>query len=140
MYNEYYTEGGRDEAKGHFRYEDDFGDNVGDVIRTMAEKNIGCVIVKENGDILGIFTERDILMCHAKGISLNNEIVKDVMTKNPLTFNEATDVSVALTVMCGKNIRYLLVATDDKVDGVISFRDIIRYFMPEICYLAEQVY
>ncbi|MCL0096371.1 hypothetical protein M1N66_02025 [Thermodesulfovibrionales bacterium] len=42
------------------------------------------------------------------------------MTKNPLTFNEATDVSVALTVMCGKNIRYLLVATDDKVDGVIS--------------------
>lgn len=116
------------------------GDNVGDVIRTMAEKNIGCVIVKENGDILGIFTERDILMCHAKGISLNNEIVKDVMTKNPLTFDEATDVSVALTVMCGKNIRYLLVATDDKVDGVISFRDIIRYFMPEICYLAEQVY
>ncbi|MCL0050085.1 CBS domain-containing protein [Thermodesulfovibrionales bacterium] len=90
MYNEYYTEGGRDEAKGHFRYEDDFGDNVGDVIRTMAEKNIGCVIVKENGDILGIFTERDILMCHAKGISLNNEIVKDVMTKNPLTFDEAT--------------------------------------------------
>ncbi|MCL0074753.1 CBS domain-containing protein [Thermodesulfovibrionales bacterium] len=116
------------------------GDNVGDVIRTMAEKNIGCVIVKENGDILGIFTERDILMCHAKGISLNNEIVKDVMTKNPLTFDKATDVSVALTVMCGKNIRYLLVATDDKVDGVISFRDIIRYFMPEICYLAEQVY
>lgn len=116
------------------------GDNVGDVIRTMAEKNIGCVIVKENGDILGIFTERDILMCHAKGISLNNEIVKDVMTKNPLTFDEATDVSVALTVMCGKNIRYLLVATDDKVAGVISFRDIIRYFMPEICYLAEQVY
>ncbi len=109
-------------------------------IKVMARKNVGDVLVMDNDSLVGIFTERDVLACYAKGVSIENEPIKNVMTKNPITFDAATDISFVLSSMCQKNIRHLPVVSEGKVVGVISFRDVVRFFIPEICYMAEQMY
>ncbi|MCX7793967.1 MAG: CBS domain-containing protein [Thermodesulfovibrionales bacterium] len=116
------------------------GTRIGDAIRLMAEKNIGDVLVMDGEKLVGIFTERDVVHLYAKKISFETGIISEVMTPDPVTFDESTDVNVVLSVMCQKNIRHLPVMREGRVAGVISFRDVVKYLMPEICYFADHIY
>jgi len=73
---------------------------VSHAVKLMAEKNIGGVLVMDKDNMVGIFTERDVLFCYAKGISFEKEPIKNVMTKDPITFDAVNDISFALSTMC----------------------------------------
>jgi len=97
---------------------------VGDAARLMREKHIGAVIVVENSQLAGIFTERDALFrVVAEGRDVKNTRLADVMTRNPQTVKSDQPFSVALQMMYGGKFRHVPVIEDGQPVGMISARD-----------------
>jgi len=98
---------------------------VRDVIRLMAERNLGSILVTENGRLLGIFTERDALRrVMAPGRDPDLTILAEVMTREPDTIRARDSVDNAIRRMDEFGYRHLPVLDDDdRVIGVLSIRD-----------------
>jgi NADH-quinone oxidoreductase subunit F/NADP-reducing hydrogenase subunit HndC len=114
---------------------------VADVIGIMNKKGIGSImIVDDSGSLIGIFTERDIMKLIEKNISFRDEIICNVMTKEPKTLDVTTDISVAITLMSDMKIRHLPVMEDGKIAGMVNYRDLVTFLLPEIVYMAKDIY
>lgn len=114
---------------------------IADAVTIMDGKNVGSIIVVDDEEkIIGIFTERDIMHCFARKISMQDEVMGSVMSGKPVTLDSATDISIAVQVMSEKKIRHLPVTEDEKVIGMISYRDLVSYLLPEVIYMAEDMY
>ncbi len=114
---------------------------VADAVTIMDGQNVGSILVlNEEKKLVGIFTERDIMHCFAKNVQFKQKTMKDVMSPNPVTLDAATDISVAVSLMSEKKIRHLPVMEDEKIIGVVSYRDLVSYLLPEIIFMAEDIY
>lgn len=114
---------------------------IADAVTKMDGKDIGSLLVADaEGNLVGIFTERDIMHCFAKGIQLGSEVIRNVMTPNPVTLDAAIDIGVAVHLMSERRIRHLPVTEDEKVKGIISYRDIVSYLLPEIIYMSGDIH
>jgi len=110
-------------------------------VKFMSEHNIGALmVVDENDKLVGMFTERDVLHCTAKGIDLDAEPVGNVMSTDLLTFSPDDDISVAVQVVAEKKRRHLPVVEGDRIVGLINYRDVVSYVLPEVFYLSESLY
>ncbi|BCU69391.1 CBS domain-containing protein [Stygiolobus caldivivus] len=97
-----------------------------EVAKTMTEKNIGSVIVVENGKPVGIITERDVVRAIGKGKKLDTK-AEEFMTASLITIKEDSPITGALALMRQFNIRHLPVVNDKgELTGIISIRDIAR--------------
>lgn len=113
---------------------------VRDAINTMTEKNISCIlIVDEHNKLVSIFTERDIVHCVVDNISFD-EILKNVIRHDIIKFDPLVKISAVIPVTLKKQIRHIPVVEGDKIVGMVTFRDLVSYLLPEICYLARQIY
>jgi NADH:ubiquinone oxidoreductase subunit F (NADH-binding)/predicted transcriptional regulator/(2Fe-2S) ferredoxin len=111
---------------------------ISDVVKVMGEKNISSVLVVDKNDkLVGIFTERDIVRCVVKGISLKDEVIQNILRTDLITFNPSMVLSSAIAVALRKNIRHLPVVEGERVLGMITFRDLISYLLPEILYITR---
>jgi len=98
-----------------------------DCARTMDEKHVGAVVVKDNEISSGIITEQDIVRkVVAKGINPLTEKVKDYMEKRLVTVNPDEDIYDALILMRDNNIRHLPVVSGDKMVGLLTIKDILK--------------
>lgn len=114
---------------------------VADAVTVMDGHNVGSILVlDENDKLVGIFTERDIMHCFVKNISFRDETMGKIMTPDPITFDSSTDISVAITVMSEKKIRHLPVMEGGKVAGMVSYRDLVSYLLPQVVYMTEDIY
>ncbi len=114
---------------------------VTDAVNIMDGKDIGSILIlDENKKVVGIFTERDIMHCFVKRVSFNDEIIENVMSTDPVTLDASTDIGVAINVMSEKKFRHLPVMEDDELIGIISYRDLVSYLLPEVIYMAEDIY
>lgn len=114
---------------------------VADAVTMMDGKGVGSILVfDENNNLAGIFTERDIMKCFARNLSFKDVTMSKVMTPNPMTLDSSTEVSKAIALMSEKNIRHIPVTEDGKVIGVISYRDLVSYILPDVIYRAEDTY
>ncbi len=114
---------------------------VADAVTVMDGQNVGSILVlDENDKLAGIFTERDIMHCFAKSINFREVTMEKIMTPKPVTLDSSTDISVAITLMSEKKIRHLPVMEDEKIVGVVSYRDLVSYLLPEVIYMAEDIY
>ena len=113
---------------------------VAQAISTMVERNIGAVIVMEEGNPNGMFTERDVLRCWKanKGFDVK---VKEVMTRDLFAVEADEEVSNVMSIMIQKSIRHLPVVDKGAVISVISIRDVVRAqvssLKAEVHYLTE---
>lgn len=113
---------------------------VYDALRLMADKDIGAVLIVEDGHIVGIFTERD----YARKIALMGRAsvdtpVRDVMTKAVL-FVERTDSSEAcMQLMTSKRLRHLPVMDQGQLVGLISIGDLVKNIISEQQFVIEQL-
>jgi CBS domain-containing protein len=106
----------------------------------MCKKNIGAVIVEDDGRLAGIFTERDYARkVVLKGKSSKDTLVSELMTQNPYTVNSDTSIDDCMALMNDKRIRHLPVVDGATLKGVISVGDLIRYMIDEQKSIIEHL-
>lgn len=98
-----------------------------DAIKEMAEKNIGSIVVTENGEYIGLVTERDYARkVVLKGKSSTSTFVKEIMTTGLPRITPDNSVDTCMQIMSENNIRYLPVFENDQLAGIISINDVIK--------------
>lgn len=102
-------------------------DTVYRALQLMAENNVGAVMICEENQMQGIFTERDycrkiILM----GRSSLNTPIQDIMTKKMITVKPEQSLEECMELMTRYHIRHLPVQEDEKLVGVVSMRDVME--------------
>jgi CBS domain-containing protein len=101
-------------------------------IELMAEKNIGGLLITERDKLVGIFTERDYARkLILKGKSSKDTTIGELMTRNPFTVTRDTSIDECMRMMSGKRIRHLPVVEEEKLIGIISIGDVVRYIIEE---------
>ncbi len=95
----------------------------------MSQQNVGCLlVVDDNSDLVGIFTERDVLNRFSSDRSRLAAPVGDFMTPAPVTVSQDDSIAYALHAMDLGGYRHLpVVDQDDRPTGVISVRDILSF-------------
>ena len=94
------------------------------VAQRMADRNVGAVLVLEDGRLAGIMTERDIMRAVARGLR-DDTVVSDCMTADPETIAPDDTIDHAAVLMIHGGYRHLPVVDGDAVVGVLSIRDLV---------------
>ena len=103
---------------------------VTEVAKRMVAKDVGAVLVFEEGAICGILTERDVLRAVADGID-DTTLVRDRMTANPETLDADDTTEHAAVLMIHGGFRHLPVVEQGEVVGVLSIRDLMRVVLED---------
>jgi len=101
---------------------------VTEVAHRMAELHVGAILVMEAGELRGIFSERDFLVrVVVEHRDPNLTMVRDVMTCNVFTIEEAATIEEAMESMRVHNCRHLPVRRGARVAGLLSMRDVMNF-------------
>jgi CBS domain-containing protein len=93
----------------------------------MAEKDIGSLVVMEHGDLVGMLTFREVLLCIVKnGGEIGGTLVRKAMDDHPLTCTSETDMDEVRRMMLDRHARYMPVMNQKMLMGVISFYDVAK--------------
>jgi CBS domain-containing protein len=112
---------------------------IREAARLMAERRVGSVGVREGGRIIGLVTERDLVMTVlARGGDGAHAIREAMRTDVPRVSSAATESDVA-ALMRDHYTRHLLVEENGQVAGIVSMRDIIQLMIDEKQYVIEQL-
>ena len=96
-------------------------------VTTMAEHDIGSLVVMTHGDLIGMLTFREVIRAVVKnGGQLGTTLVRSVMDDAPLTCTPETDINEVRRMMLGRHARYLPVLDGKTLMGVISFYDVAK--------------
>jgi len=116
------------------------GSPIRDAARIMAERKIGSVAIREDGKLVGLVTERDLVVTVLARAGNANQPVREAMRPGiPRVGADATEVECA-ALMRDHTTRHLLVEDKGQVVGVVSMRDIIQLMLDEKQYLIEQLH
>ncbi|MGF7217744.1 CBS domain-containing protein [Spirosoma lacussanchae] len=100
--------------------------SVLDALKLMAEKNIGAVLVIDEGVLTGIFSERDYARkVILKGRHSDDTPVADVMTPNVITIEPDQRLDECMLIMSERHIRHLPVMSGGELTGIISINDVV---------------
>ena len=100
---------------------------ISGVVDLLARKNIGAVLVVENGELIGILSERDVVRSlAAKPDSTLGMTAAAMMTQNPTTATPETTVERALEMMTNGHFRHLPVMENGQLIGLISIGDVVK--------------
>ncbi len=92
----------------------------------MAEINIGCIVVGNDDEVLGIFTERDLLRrVVAAGRAPSAVLLRDVMSYPIKHCNLGDNVRKCAEIFAKSHVRHLAVVGEGVLIGLISLRDIL---------------
>lgn len=111
-----------------------------DACQKMASLGYGSSVVTESGKLIGIFTERDLLIKVAgKGLDMKKLKLKDVMTLNPKTASLEDSVITSLRRMSKGRFRHLpVVDAHHKVIGIVSQGDFVAVTWGQLFYRLGQ--
>jgi CBS domain-containing protein len=100
-------------------------DTLGEVAEKMNSQNVGSVIVRDHGRLIGILTERDMLRAMAARVHTSDARVRQFMTPDPVTAPPDMDLEAAAQVMLDNGFRHLPVVDGSNVLGVVSLRRVM---------------
>ena len=96
-------------------------------IDAMAEKDIGSLVVMEHGELVGMLTFREVILCIVKnGGAVGATLVRTAMDDHPLTCTSETDLDEVRRMMLDRHARYMPVMERRMLMGVISFYDVAK--------------
>lgn len=99
--------------------------SVVDAAKMMQKHNVGSIPVVDHTGVIGIVTDRDIVVrCVAGGMDLQNARVKEVMTADLTTVTPETDMNQVTEIMAGRQIRRLPVVEQGRLVGILSLGDL----------------
>jgi IMP dehydrogenase len=110
---------------------------VADAIRKMVERNIGALLIMEDGRTAGMFTERDVLKCWVSRKGMEDVPIKEVMTRDLVVADLGDEVSYAMSIMIQKGVRHLPVLDGGRLVSVLSIRDVVK---AQVKNLQEEVH
>lgn len=103
-----------------------------EALQVMAEKDIGALVIAEEGEITGIFSERDYARKIAlQGKSSRTTPVWAVMTGDVICVSPDLPADKCMGIMTDKHIRHLPVIEDGRLVGIISIGDVVKHIMIE---------
>ena len=101
--------------------------SVFSAIQLMADKNIGFVVVEQNGKLVGVLSERDYARkVILKGRSSKDVVIREIMTTDVVTVTLDHTVPQCMALMHRGSFRHLPVVADGKTLGVLSIRDVLK--------------
>ncbi len=96
-------------------------------VQTMAERDIGSLVVMEYGDLVGMLTFREVIAGIVKNSgSVHGLSVRSVMDDAPLTCTPATELDEVRRMMLGRHARYMPALDGKTLMGVVSFYDVAK--------------
>lgn len=96
-------------------------------LQKMVKRNVGSVVVVEGKKPVGIITERDVSRCVARGTKTLKTQVKNLMSTPLITIARSAAIQEAMMIMLKHGIRRLPVVEKEKLVGIISERDLLRW-------------
>jgi CBS domain-containing protein len=105
---------------------------VFDALKLMAGNNVGALVVLENNQLAGIFSERDYarkVILHGK--SSHDLLVSEIMTARVITVHPGQTVEECMALMTEKRIRHLPVTDGERLIGVLSIGDLVKEVIAE---------
>jgi len=114
--------------------------SVLDALQVMMDKNISALLIMENSELKGIFTERDYARkIILQGKSSRETLVEEVMTAELAIINLSSTVDECMQIMTNKHIRHLPIVEDGKVAGMISIGDLVKFVIEDQKQTIEQL-
>lgn len=100
---------------------------LADAVDTMAEHDIGSLVVMAYGELVGMLTFREIILTlqRQKGV-IGSTLIRSVMDDHPLTCTPNTDLNEVRRMMLERHTRYLPIMDQRTLLGVISFYDVAK--------------
>lgn len=113
---------------------------VYEALKTMADKNVGALVVKDGNTLAGIFSERD----YARKVILKGKFSRDisvaeVMHPDPVTVTEDDDIPHCMKLMTDKFIRHLPVMREGALIGIISIGDVVKSIISDQKFMIENL-
>ena len=100
-------------------------DTLGEVAERMSARNVGAVVVKDFGRLIGVLTERDMLRAMAARVHTSDARVRQWMTEDAVTAPPDMTFEEAQKIMLDKGFRHLPVVDGDTILGIVSLRRIM---------------
>ncbi len=111
-----------------------------DAVAIMAAHRIGCVCVLEGEQLVGIFTERDVLTrVVAAGLDSRETPVARVMTPRPFTVEPSLPLDRAMSLISEKRMRHLPVVDGGRLVGLISIGDVNKWVVERLQREADSL-
>jgi len=111
--------------------------SVQDAAELMALHDVGALPVCEDGLLIGVVTDRDIILrAIAPGLSLTNTGVHRIMTPDPVTAHPSDDVAEAARTFTNLRIRRLPIVEEGRPVGMLSVDDVARHWDNDVAILV----
>ncbi len=116
------------------------GATVLEALHIMAERKIGALIVIEDGQVVGILSERD----YARKVALMERSsytteVRDIMTHDVLTVDSLTPIEVCMSLMTERRLRHLPVLDQGRLQGMVSIGDLVKAIISRQQNMIDQL-
>lgn len=120
-------------GKGHAIISIDPASSLQQAAGLLAERRIGCVPVIEDGEVVGMLSERDIVRAVGEyGADAFARSVRELMTSQVVAVTSELPVITALSLMTRRRIRHLPVVEGGQLTGFISIGDLVKYRIDRI--------
>ncbi len=118
----------------------DPAESVYEAIRRMGEKGIGALVVVQNGEVIGVLSERD----YSRKIVLQGRTSRDtkvgeIVESPAISVSNRDGIAKCMELMTSKRIRHLPVIDDGELAGLISMGDLMKWVMRSQEYTIQQL-
>ena len=100
--------------------------SVHDAAKLMRKEHVGSLLIKNKKELLGIFTEHDIVKMFALGADTKKAKASDFMNKKIISIDPNKDLYEAMVLMNKENVRRLPVLLNERCFGLITLKDILK--------------
>ena len=110
------------------------------VISTLTSNSIGALVVQtEQGNVVGIISERDVIHSLAERKSLDGLVVDDIMTRKVVSIEPDSSPTEIMKIMSEKKLRHLPIISENNLIGIVSIGDVVQHLIKKYQSEAEEM-
>jgi CBS domain-containing protein len=113
---------------------------VFEALQKMAQEDVGCLVVVQEGDVVGILSERDYARkVILEGKSSRETPVRDIMSRRVVCVDLQKRMDSCMALMSEKRVRHLPVLENERLAGIISIGDVVKAIIEDQQFTIEQL-